>query len=219
MCARQEVGWSRHYGGSGNLFREGSRERRWRAHEGATEQIPGRSLAAGRRCGHYASGSQARSLPPGAGELWAAGLGQLGAPPPAPHAALGSASSPQPLENRLVERLGGLRPKDPGASQAGEAGSPDGIAAPRAERGGKQLGSLSRRNARHLPGLREHSAASVRLSAGTGEEHAARASTWPRRGRPPALPPPPPTTPSPRAVPTAASICLGYAAETELSNP
>lgn len=99
MCARQEVGWSRHYGGSGNLFREGSQERRWRAHLGATEQIPGQSLAAGRRCGHRAPGSQTRSLQPGAGELWATGLGRFGAPPPAPHAALGAASLPQPLEN------------------------------------------------------------------------------------------------------------------------
>lgn len=64
MCARQEVGWSRHYGGSGNLFREGSQERRWRAHVGATEQIPGQSLAAGRRSGYRAPGSQTRSLQP-----------------------------------------------------------------------------------------------------------------------------------------------------------
>lgn len=50
-----------------------------------------------------------------AGELWGAGLGLFGASPPAPHAALGAASLPQPLENWLVE-AGGLRPKDPRAS-------------------------------------------------------------------------------------------------------
>lgn len=53
-----------------------------------------------------------------------------------------------------------------------EAGSRGGIAAPRAGRGGKQPGSLSRRNARN-----SHS-----LSAQTGEEHAAAgihvAETW-----------------------------------------
>lgn len=63
------------------------------------------------------------SSPLGAGELWGAGLGRFGAPPPAPHSALGAASWPQPLENCLVEAEG-LRPKGPRASQAGrqEAG-------------------------------------------------------------------------------------------------
>lgn len=48
--------------------------------------------------------------------------------------------------------------------------------------------------------------------AETGEEHAARAPTWwGRRG--------PQHTPTPSAISHDASICLGYAAETEPSDP
>lgn len=78
---------------------------------GATEQILGRFVVAGRPCGHHASGSQAHTLPPGSGGVWAAGLSRLGALPPTPGAVLGAASSPQPLEKWHVE-AGGLMPKD-----------------------------------------------------------------------------------------------------------